>query len=894
MPSSARGRTGRMWPLAIPAVLILVLLGPKLVGLRSLAPTNQLYDYWPWAAQRPADTGVETAGLFSDNWDIYFPWHIQTAQRLGHGDLPLWSQWVAGGGDLLPNLGSVTIAPSTLIWIAVPDWYAPGLVKAIELLGAWGFLFLFLRRVGVGRAGSIAGGLMFAVAGFQVVWVNWPHTLVNMLVAANLWAWDRVREQPGDPGRLAVSALTTAAVLLEGFPAVAAIGLAAVAVVMVVRVVVDWPGPRPALRSALGVAFGAGLGIGLASISLLPFAARLGLYELNRAAQAPEHLDVAAGLATVLSPNVLGAADGYFGPLNYIETVGYLAPVALALLVAGSVVAIGARHRAALTVTCLSAGLVLLLFSYGVEPVYAILRRLPVLSSNDPGRAKATASILLAVASGLSVDALVRAQTTGAVRWIATVSAAAAAALASVSVWHVADGAPSEHSAFVHQEAARSVVMIVLGLAIAMVLLARRGRPGPASRLATGALVALMAVDALVWIRPYWPNSRPADFYPVTDAHAYVEAHLGDGRLASAAWTFFPGTNGAYGFRSMGGHQFQLPEWREVVRASGGQMLTGTYSWFPSRESAYSPVLDRMGVTLWADSPRRRRCQIEKPGRLSEVATLAVGARVVVDGSGVRGVSIALAEPVDRDARITVGTSDGRTGTTYVKAGTDAGARVYVAVPEPPAGSPSPTALTVLEVGGGPVVVRSTAAGTALSVCRAADRDGLRLVFADGANVYRRLDALPRVRWASSSRVEPDERKRLELLASGDLPSSSVLLHAGTAADGRGTAGVSMVHDEGDALLYRVSAEQPGWLVVADPLQHAWAATVDGRKVDLLPAEHAGVAVAVPAGAHEVALTYRPERLALGIWISACAAVAVLALLAMALFGWAGRSERRG
>ena len=66
----------------------------------------------------------------------------------------------------------------------------------------------------------LAAGLAFATTGFQVAWFSWPHALVNMFVAGTLWAWDRVRESPGDPLRIAVAAGFTRTGSCSGCPGV--------------------------------------------------------------------------------------------------------------------------------------------------------------------------------------------------------------------------------------------------------------------------------------------------------------------------------------------------------------------------------------------------------------------------------------------------------------------------------------------------------------------------------------------------------------------------------------------------------------------------------------------------------------------------------------------------
>lgn len=869
--------TRRIWPLAVPAALILYLLGPQLAGLRSFAPTNMLYLFYPWKWFAPEDTGIKTAGPFSDNWDALIPLHLQNASRLLHGDLPLWSPYGTGGADLLPNLGSMTLAPSTLAWMVLPAWYAGGFIKILELLGSWGFIYLFVRRTGASRAPAAVAGLAFATTGFQVVWFSWPHTLVNMFVAGTLWAWDRVRESPGDPLRIAVAAGFTAATILEGFPAVAFVGLAAVGLVLVVRVLADWPGWLGALRAAGAVAVSAALGLGISMISFLPFAHLLSVYQLEREFTGP--FPARAMLSTVLSPNSWGPADHYFGVANYIEIQGYLAPAALVLLVAGAVVSIARRRHVPLLLVLVAGGTVLYLVSFGVDPVYSWIKPLPVFSSNPPTRAKAAGAILLCCAIGLALEALLRGGASRVTRVLAMALTAGVAGVFVVGLTRVSRWAPDTLSDFVHGEVTRAIVVIALATVIAAVLLFRRTPSTWVRRTAMGAVLLVVFVDAVAWIHPYWPSSRAEDFYPVTAPHAYLQEHLGDQRMSSPDYSFWAGTGAAYSIRTMEGHGFTRQTWKAVIVAGGGRMATPTYSRF-SEESATSPVLDRFGVLYWGDPPGVRRCT-GNPAKSGSVVVLAPGQQVDATADGrARGVSLRLAAKTRAKAEVVVSAGELR-GVARIRKGAPAGRRIYVPVAEPTAagadGASTSRVYRIESVTGGPVQVFADEDGP-LTPCTQKADDGLQLEFTDGSLLYRRLTALPRIRWATGSTVQADPAQRLALLASGTLPDDEVLLDAGQAQAPTGSGRLTAVDDGADETRVTTDSTAAGWLVIADPKQSDWQATVDGAPAEIVPADHAGIAIAVPAGTHTVEVRAAPAGVRTGAAISLVSLLAVLAL----------------
>ncbi len=88
-----------------------------------------------------------------------------------------------------------------------------------------------------------------------------------------------------------------------------------------------------------------------------------------------------------------------------------------------------------------------------------------------------------------------------------------------------------------------------------------------------------------------------------------------------------------------------------------------------------------------------------------------------------------------------------------------------------------------------------------------------------------------------------------------------------------------------ERIVVRTESPHPGLLVVAEPWYPGWEARVDGRPAPCGPANAWMRAVRVPAGVHEVVLSYR------SLWLGPGLAVSSLALLGLGL--WARRDARR-
>ncbi|MFM8322084.1 MAG: YfhO family protein [Chloroflexota bacterium] len=91
------------------------------------------------------------------------------------------------------------------------------------------------------------------------------------------------------------------------------------------------------------------------------------------------------------------------------------------------------------------------------------------------------------------------------------------------------------------------------------------------------------------------------------------------------------------------------------------------------------------------------------------------------------------------------------------------------------------------------------------------------------------------------------------------------------------------IEDAGEMRL-RVSAGQPGWLVVAESWYPGWQAWVNGQPAPVWRADYLFMAVQLPAGEAQVRLAYRPRSFYLG---------GALSLLGLLIFMAWGRAARR-
>jgi len=142
---------------------------------------------------------------------------------------------------------------------------------------------------------------------------------------------------------------------------------------------------------------------------------------------------------------------------------------------------------------------------------------------------------------------------------------------------------------------------------------------------------------------------------------------------------------------------------------------------------------------------------------------------------------------------------------------------------------------------------------------------------------------MPRTYVVGDARVADGEAGLQMLLDPAFDPARMIVLPAApaTRTDSSSSSGTShVVAQDADRVALEAELRGDGYVVLVDAWDPAWRAWVDGRAVELLRANVAFRAVAVPAGRHTVEMRYRPATLTAGLAISLLAAGAGIAVVA--------------
>ncbi len=889
----------------IAAVLLVVgTIGPPLFGRGVFLASDLVTNAYPWRASAdPVAEQTDRHGDVSDTVDGAYPARALFAEGVRHGDLFEWNPYPAGGSD-----GSgLALTPFEIFFVVLPMWYAPAAAKLAQMAVAIGFTFLFCRRLGISRLPAAFAGLAFAGSGFMVMWTNWPHPEVAALIPALFWTVERFLQRPSARAAPPI-AIALGVMLLGNFPAVVFHTMYVLVPYVIVRVAILH---RESIRRAVGVLAGSGAavvsGALLVAAMLLPFA--VWLRSASGAGERRQNPNLFLGLEsliTTVAPKALGLSSErpdapWFGRFVQVETVAFvgvttaiLAILALALPLATKT---GRGARAVMAVATIVIGWA----TFAGGEVLGWLQHLPGFEESFVGRSRAILGFTVAVLAAYGFEAVLQRRWPAGLRqWAWAVGVLAVAALVAVESSERAHDLAGSVSAIA---TLRSGLVLpgLVGLATAAVLLVVRFGPRRIAVVAAGLVPLLLVVESLNLALPLLPNEDRSTLYPTTPGSDFLAANLGHERIGSENLTFFGNAAGLYGLRSVTGHAFHAETWKDAVRTADPNAFSRSpnFSFLAgTNEVITSPMLDRLGTRWFAGVPGTLPAG-ERDGVAAAGATCEdtveiedeVTVRVPAAG-GLRGLVLYRCEPValPEAAAIEVETA-GQSVPARLPLG-ESLVEGEMALPLPAEAVDGPAdaevRLTLTGADGAALRVAASPDGAPVAdVVRPAD-DGLRMVYADDLVVYERTRAQPRIRWAGTGTTVAEAPERLDLLAGGTLPDDTVVLSDdGPRGSGR-SAVLDIRLDAPTRIEVDVEAEGDGYLVVADGLQYGWVASIDGEPGDLVDADHAGVAVHVPEGRHEITLDYRPPGQRAGVAISVVTAIGL-----GALWLWSARRDRR-
>ena len=173
--------------------------------------------------------------------------------------------------------------------------------------------------------------------------------------------------------------------------------------------------------------------------------------------------------------------------------------------------------------------------------------------------------------------------------------------------------------------------------------------------------------------------------------------------------------------------------------------------------------------------------------------------------------------------------------------------------------------------------------------------DTLTLLYVGEKAVYRLPPGAVRAAIVQATEVLPSRDNVISRLSeSGFDPLRTVVFQAAdiqgfSAAwpdTGADAGDVLVEHESLNNLRLRVSADNPGWLVLGDSYYPGWKAAINGRPIPIYRANLSMRAIYVPSGEHQVSFIFKPDSLRYGLALSGVTLIMVAILVV-----WVGKRQ---
>ncbi|MCL4263663.1 MAG: YfhO family protein [Anaerolineae bacterium] len=919
----------RRW---VDGLFLLALLGLALVWVgraflpgRVLLPLDIVVQQWaPW--QQPNQTVTVHNDMLTDVVNYIYPVKAFMAEKVRGGTLPLWNPYVFTGYPFTYNTQAGLFYPLSLFYYVLPPVTAVDLTITSQLLlGLW-FMFLYLRRIRLGRLAALVGAAAFMCNGLMVGWLEWQvvHAAVIWLPLCLYFAERAAQKMEARSPKSEVRSpksesqppithhasrithyglpLTDLILLgvafampwLGGHWSWTVYASMTTAVYLLFRLRIPTAGWRwlrrggPGMGRQLKVAVTAvllplSIGLGLSLIQLLPAVHYLS--QSNRKALSLAE-SMSQGLlnrgVVYVMPNFFGnnTHQNWWGPANsnFAETVVYSS--ILVLLLSG--LALWLR-RDFYSHFFAAWGGVTLLWALGT-PAYLLLYPLPPFNGIQPSRAAFLVGFCLAVLAALAVDRLME-PTLERPRTLWRVSLTLAGLLVGITAVYLFYYRADVLRTWAYLQG--QVGWFIFFLAGSLLLLGARLRGWLPPRLFGLLVLGWIVADLYLFSHDYNTIGHTADLYPDTAVTTYLQQENEPYRIATppVGPAFMPNTNMLLGIANLSGYEpGVLQRISNLVALVEGTNPDHFGRAIMLEAALDSPILDLLNVKYivtkndyWAAAPEVGAAQPD----VTAWSALPVEQSFTLNQAGLQRLDIAWQRPSDASGTVTArilsanGLYEFAHATLDVADLPEEGWASFYFAPFPSVWGRDFRFRVEAAGENGAVLAGLNQAGEAAFAAHYLPRPGL--VYEEGVTrVYSNERYLPRAFVVHEAQIVADEAAALAALAQHqerlvevvfiELEGQSPPPDLDTAVITPAQATIQTY--DLNRVEIAVTTAAPGFLVLADTYYPGWQATVDGVDTAVYRANSLLRAVYVPAGAHTVTFTYYPLDFMVGAVIS--------------------------
>lgn len=356
-------------------VIALLYVGPGLLPGRTFAPIDLPFDTAVWKDD-PTERYRASNKLLADVVVQFVPWDTEIVRMLSEGEAPWVNRWAGDGGPLFANPQTALFSPFTWPRLLF-GLYGWGVMALMKLLAAALCMYWLARELDVAPRQAMFSGIVFATAGYTIVWLLFPITQVFALLPGLAAAGLRLMKEP----RLRNAALVIVFAALctaGGHPETLFIG------VIGIFAFLTWEAEKRrelGLTAIIPTAVGAALGFLLLAIQIVPFLAILANSHAGVLRPSIDHPFRIWGMASQILPGILGSPlrgelDLTAVPMaeNFnLRAGGYIGALVLMMIV------LAFRELPVSLRRGLVIGTIALAISWFPPGVWAIARHMPVL-----------------------------------------------------------------------------------------------------------------------------------------------------------------------------------------------------------------------------------------------------------------------------------------------------------------------------------------------------------------------------------------------------------------------------------------------------------------------------------------------------------------------------------
>ena len=216
-----------LWVVAVFVAMILILLGPSLLGGKILSSGDTALFQGPFSGEKPASLTRPGNTELDDPMLVFQPDLIVFRRALEDGQLGLWNPDQQGGRPLLASQQTAPLFPLTWLALIRSFWRALAWIAALKLLAATIGAYMLGRWNGLRRGPAMLVGTAYAFCTYMNGGLQFPLSGVMAMTPWTMLMAGRVGRCGGALDALGL-ALAVGLTMLTGSPELIAIAFGGV------------------------------------------------------------------------------------------------------------------------------------------------------------------------------------------------------------------------------------------------------------------------------------------------------------------------------------------------------------------------------------------------------------------------------------------------------------------------------------------------------------------------------------------------------------------------------------------------------------------------------------------------------------------------------------------